>query len=56
MIIKLTLKRSTDTAASAILFTVGGNRPRQNLIELKIAIVVKAYKAKRYKNKTKRYR
>lgn len=42
MMIRLTLRRSNDTAASARFFTVGGNRARQNLMELKMAIVVKA--------------
>lgn len=51
--IKLTLKRSTDTAASARFFTVGGNRARQNLIELKIAMVVKAYQTNTYKKEQK---
>lgn len=38
-----TLRRSTDTAASARFFTDWGNRARQNLMELKMAMVVKAW-------------
>lgn len=36
-----------ETAASAVAFTESGNRARQNLMELKMAIVVKAWKQDR---------
>lgn len=53
--IKLTLRRSTETAASARFFTVAGNRARQNLMELNMAMVVKAWCRQRcIKKKRKR--
>lgn len=40
---ELTLSRVIDTAASARAFTLKGSRARQNLMELKMAMVVKAW-------------
>lgn len=40
---KFTLSRAIETAASATAFTHKGSRAKQNLMELKMAMVVKAW-------------
>lgn len=39
-----TFRRLRETAASAIVFTVWGSSARQNLMALKMAMVVKAWR------------
>ena len=41
--IKLTLSLARDTLASAKAFTEKGSRPRENLMELKMAMMAKAW-------------